>query len=231
MNYLKFNNPKTKITSLISLFLSLSINTAQASIMDKRIDISQFNDIRLEKGLDATIICDDTSPYIIASGSQKTLNKLQVHINQKKLFITGATKDYDAWNFEDNKITLKIYTNTPIETIKTMFGVKITANACAISKKELNVNGSMGVNFSISGQTKKLNAELSMGAKFNSDIDSLIVDSANVNMAMGTEANLCNAKEINGNMAMGGVIYASSHAIDNTNSAIGAMVKTLNCQL
>ncbi|WP_445497079.1 GIN domain-containing protein [Photorhabdus sp. SF281] len=233
MNYLHLKGKKStfKITALISLLVSSFINIAQASDMEKRIEIAQFNNITLAKGLDVTIICKDTLPYVIANGSRKVLDKLQVDVHQKKLSIMGTAKDYDSWDFADNKATLKIYTNTPIETIRMMLGVKFTADACAISKKELNVDGSMGASFVISGQTEKLNAELSMGTTFNSDIDTFKVDTANVSMTMGAEANLCNAKVINGSVSMGGIVYIGSHTIDNINATMGAIVKTRNCKL
>jgi len=103
-------------------------------------------------------------------------------------------------------------------------------DACAIDPEVLRINGSMGSSFAISGQVDQLDAELSMGAKFNDDTDALHVRKATVSVAMGAQANLCGARQVSGNAAMGAMVYVGSDAQNDINAAMGAAVKRRDCK-
>ncbi|WP_315707730.1 GIN domain-containing protein [Brenneria uluponensis] len=222
MNMLK------KMLSVLPSILTLLIlpaAAAHASQVEKQFDVSDFNTITLAKGLEVHVMCA-AHPQIVASASPETMNKLEVKVSNHHLAVTGTTQDYDAWDFSDHKATLKIYTNKPIDNMKIMFGVKLAVDACAVPKDQLTVNGSMGSSFAISGETDKLNADLAMGAKFNDGVNDFKAQSANVSVAMGAEAYLCQVAQVSGSAAMGAIVYLGQHTTNNLDTAMGAMSKS-----
>lgn len=200
-----------------------------AQTSEKNIALASFNQLTLSKGLVVTLKCAD-KPYMVASATQKVLDKLQVSSSDNTLNVTGTTRDFEGWDLSDNKTDLTIYTDKPINAIATTFGVKLRAEACAIDQQSLRVNGSMGSSFAISGNVAQLDTELAMGAKFNSDTDDLQVENATVRIAMGAEANLCGARKASGNAAMGALVYVDSHTENSVNAAMGATVRNRDCQ-
>lgn len=209
--------------------IAASSHAAAAQNSEKRITLSSFDQLELAKGLVVTLKCAD-KPYAVASAPQKVLDKLQVNASAKTLSITGTTRDFEGWDLSDNKTDLTLYTDKPVTAIKTTFGVKLQAEACAIDRNALSVNGSMGSSFALSGQVAQLDVELAMGAKFNSDTDDLHIEKAKVSVAMGAEANLCGARQVSGTAAMGGLVYVGSAAQNDVNAAMGAAIKQHDCK-
>ncbi|AXW85656.1 hypothetical protein AU509_11245 [Lonsdalea britannica] len=221
----------TRLNTVFSLALlfSATLNVASAADIEKQIALSSFDELELSKGLSVTLKCAD-KPYAVAIASQKVLDQLQVNSASKKLSLTGVTRDIDGWDLSDNKTDLTIFTDKPVRSIKTTFGVNLKVDACALSTEQVTVEGSMGSTIALSGNLHRLDAKLAMGAKLVNDTHDLVVQSAHMSVAMGAEADLCRAREVSGSAAMGGLVYIGTDTHNTLTSEMGATVLTRDCQ-
>ncbi|MFP1739960.1 GIN domain-containing protein [Lonsdalea quercina] len=221
----------TRLNTVFSLALlfGVSFNAASANEVEKRIPIASFNELELSKGLNVTLKCAE-KPYAVASASQKVLDQLQVNSASKKLSMTGVTRDVDGWDLSDNKTDLTIFTDHPVQSIKTTFGVKLKADACALNTEQVTVDGSMGATIALSGNLNRLDARLAMGSKLINGTHDLVIQTAHMSVAMGAEADLCRAREVSGSAAMGGLVYIGTHTRNTLTSEMGATVRTRDCQ-
>ncbi|MFP1750612.1 GIN domain-containing protein [Lonsdalea quercina] len=213
----------------IALLYGVTLNAAYANKIEKRIPIASFNELELSKGLNVTLKCAE-KPYAVASASKKVLDQLQVNSASKKLSMTGVTRDVEGGDLSDNKTDLTIFTDYPVQSIKTTFGVNLKADACALSSDQLMLDGSMGATIALSGYIQRLDAKLAMGAKLINATHDLVIQSAHMDVAMGAEADLCRAREISGSAAMGGLVYIGTDTRSTLSSEMGATVRTRDCQ-
>jgi hypothetical protein len=216
--YMKFQRIKWLA---LGLMMSSPLYAAEQTF-----SVDSFSQLTLSKGIKAEVLCG--SPKVVASGKQYLLDKVEVGVSDTTLSVVNeGYRDEGLW---PDKLTVKIYTDQPLESVESTFGVSVVAGDCALSDDSLQVKGSMGASYEMTGNVNTLDLDVSMGGEFNSDVNGLYVQTANVSVAMGAKANLCHAETANGKVSMGAAVTLGTNTQNNLSVSLGGISTTSDCQ-
>lgn len=210
--------------AFLTLVCSSSLHAAE-----KNVQLDAFTAVSAQQGIRLTIKCA-SAPSMVVSGSQATLNKLQVSRQGETLVLNNQAAENDR--FVSDTLDITLYTSKPLSALSGKAGVKIDAASCAISPEQLAVSGSMGTDINVTGKTDKLTLDLAMGGSFNRKAADFSAKSAAVRMSMGAESALCNIPEIKGTLAAGARVSVSPSASVDTGAAgtFASEVSTSDCK-
>ncbi|HHQ6539158.1 TPA: GIN domain-containing protein [Serratia fonticola] len=187
---------------IIALLLLCSGHVLAAN---QTFQLQPFSALSLARGMNVTVKCGDRNTLAI-SGNTNLVDKLTWQVSGNTLTVNNTAYHENGFDFNPNKLGVTITTTTPITTVDAQFGVAVDMAACSYTSDTLNLDGTMGASYTVSGTIDTLNLTLSMGADFNQASQNLRINQANVELSMGVDANVCGAQQAQGTVSMGAKI-------------------------
>ncbi|OTA14521.1 hypothetical protein Xvie_03612 [Xenorhabdus vietnamensis] len=196
---------KTKPIIALVLLCSDHVQAAEQDFQPQ-----SFSVLSLVRGMNVTVKCGDSNALAI-SGKAKLVDNLTWQVNDDILMINNTAYRENGFDFNPEKLNVTITTTTPITTVDAQFGVAVNMAACSYASDTLNLNGTMGASYTVSGSVDTLNLTLNMGADFNQASQVLHINTANVELSMGVDANVCSAQHAKGTVSMGAKVVVGEH--------------------
>jgi hypothetical protein len=228
---------KTFIKTGTALLLVSSISLPIMATQDF-LEVDSFEGIELGTAMTGKVVCGSQNTVTLKA-NKKTLDNIEVTVKGSHLEISRIASGSnilnnifgDAEDKLDNSISVVIETSSPLSNIVGSTGSVVRVDKCAVNSGSIKVEAGTGANIKVEGSTGTLDLELSTGSVFNSNSTEFTVDTANVDMSTGSEANLCGASTITGSASTGAGIRASEDARTNdVNLSFGGKINKNNCR-
>lgn len=196
---------KTTSIAFLLLLCSGAVMAAEQTFQPQ-----PFSALSLSRGMNVKVKCGERDTLAI-SGSARLVDNLIWQVNNGTLTINNTAYRENGFDFNPDKLDVIITTTTPLHTIGAQFGVSVDMAACSYARDVLNLDGTMGASYTVSGTLDTLNLALNMGADFNQAHQDLHINQANVDLSMGVEANICGAQRAKGIVSMGAEVVVDQN--------------------
>lgn len=216
-----------KITSVTALLL---LSSTQVLATEQTFHPQPFHTLSLARGMNVTVECGD-SDMLRVSGKSNLVDNLYWNVSNNTLTINNTTYRENGFDLWPDKLDVTITTTTPISAVDTQFGVSVKMSACSYTSDTLNLDGTMGTSYIVSGTVDTLNLKLNMGADFNQTHQDLAINKANVDLSMGVKANICGAKKTQGSVSMGAeIVVGKQTETDKLKVSLAGKHSRQSCQ-
>ncbi|CAE6918580.1 hypothetical protein ACOMICROBIO_LKFPLAJE_02523 [Vibrio sp. B1FIG11] len=215
-------------TMSITALLLLCSGTVVAA--EQTFQPQSFSALSLSRGMNVKVECGERDTLAI-SGNAKLVDQLIWQVNNDTLTINNTAYRENGFDFNPDKLDVVVTTTTPLHTVDAQFGVAVNMATCSYSSDVLNLDGTMGASYTVSGTLDTLNLALNMGADFNQTHQALLINQANVDLSMGVEANICGAHRASGLVSMGAeVVVGQNTDTEQLNVSFAGKRSRQSCQ-
>ncbi|MCI4184855.1 DUF2807 domain-containing protein [Dickeya dianthicola] len=204
----------------------LPLTVACSPANQQNVDVPSFTTLDVSRGLSVTLVCGN-GYRVEASARQDVLDKLVIRPQGQRLIIENHSSDDNILRDHDAAITVTI--NAPINTVKAQAGVRMTVPACAVSPDTFTVDGSMGTEITVAGNTRLLDLSLAMGSSFNTREPTFSAQEAVVNIALGVDARLCHVRQLSGTVTTGARVRVAPDTLVHTSNGIAGLIDNHGC--
>ncbi|RNM20613.1 hypothetical protein EFS38_17775 [Dickeya undicola] len=211
---------------LYSTLALLPLMAACSPADQQNLDVPSFTTLDVSRGLSVTLVCGN-GYRVEASARQDVLEKLVIRPQGQSLVIENHSSDDNI--LRDHSAAITVVVSAPINAVKAQSGVKMTVPACAVSPDTFSVDGSMGTEINVAGNTRQLDLSLAMGSSFNTHEAIFSAQDAVVNIAMGVDARLCHVQQLSGTVTTGARVRVAPDTLVHTNNGLASLIDHHGC--